>query len=88
MAYSCEFFTPRVNYFSNPDISVLGRVTGTPTEDNARVIRDNMVREQTSVTVSLTRDAVLYRYTSFTQVLHPLQDLVTCRVLEGRRKQH
>ena len=45
MAYTCPGeVTPRVNLFSNPDISYLGRVTGTETEDNARTIADNMVR--------------------------------------------
>lgn len=46
MGYSCAFFTPRVNYFSNPDVSTLDRVTGTDTENNARAIRDNMVIKQ------------------------------------------
>lgn len=48
MGYSCGSYTPRVNYFSNPDVSTLGRVTGTATEDNARVVRDNMVSRDTT----------------------------------------
>lgn len=42
MSVSCG--SPRVNYFSNPDVIHLNKPTGTPTEDNARVIEDNMVR--------------------------------------------
>eukprot|EP00903_Cladosiphon_okamuranus_P015479 g14291.t1 len=34
---------PSINYFSNPDIDYLGIPTGTPTDDNARIIEDNMV---------------------------------------------
>lgn len=43
--------TPRVNLFSNPDISFLGRPTGTETEDNTRTIIENMVREDCSVMI-------------------------------------
>ena len=42
MSYGCG--SPYGNYFSNPDVTYLGRPTGTPTEDNARTIEDNMVR--------------------------------------------
>lgn len=42
MSYSCG--TPYGNYFSNPDVSYLGRPTGTATEDNARALEDVMVR--------------------------------------------
>ena len=42
MSVSCG--TPRVNFFSNPDIIHLNKPTGTLTEDNARAIEDNMVR--------------------------------------------
>ena len=42
MSYSCG--TPSANYFSNPDVTYLDKPTGTATEDNARAIRDNMVR--------------------------------------------
>ena len=46
-ATGCDPSPPRVNYFSNPDISYLGRPTGTATDDNARCIEDNMVRRST-----------------------------------------
>lgn len=39
---SCD--VSRVNYFSNPDVSFEDKATGTSEEDNARAIRDNMVR--------------------------------------------
>lgn len=42
MSYTCG--TPRVNFFSNPDIIHLNKPTGTLMDDNARVIEDNMVR--------------------------------------------
>lgn len=42
MSYSCG--TPYIFYFSNPDVSYLGKPTGTATENNARSIRNNMVR--------------------------------------------
>ena len=36
---------PRINYFSNPEVTVRGNPTGiSDTYDNARTIRDNMVR--------------------------------------------
>lgn len=41
MSYSCG--SGYGNYFSNPDVSYLGRVTGTATEDNARTIEENKV---------------------------------------------
>ena len=43
MSYSCG--SPRVNYFSNPDVEYLDKPTGTETENNARAFQDNMVRE-------------------------------------------
>ena len=33
-----------VPYFSNPDVLFLGLPTGTDDENNARVLRENMVR--------------------------------------------
>ena len=42
MSVSCG--TPRVNFFSNPDVIHLNKPTGTVTENNARAIEDNMVR--------------------------------------------
>lgn len=44
MSTSCG--SPFVNYFSNPDVTFLNKPTGTATEDNARAIGDNMVRNQ------------------------------------------
>lgn len=41
MSHTCG--TPSVNHFSNPDVIVLDKPTGTATEDNARAIEDNMV---------------------------------------------
>lgn len=35
---------PRVNYFSNPDVSLGDKPTGTAENDNARTIEENMVR--------------------------------------------
>lgn len=48
MSYWTSCFVPRINYFSNPDVSYPpdddnGKPTGTATEDNARTIEDNMV---------------------------------------------
>ena len=52
MAYRCDLstqpdessaFAPPVRFFSNPDVDYLGLPTGTPTENNARTLRDNMV---------------------------------------------
>lgn len=45
MSYECEDddTVPRVNYFSNPDVSYLDKPTGTSTEDNARAVRESMV---------------------------------------------
>ena len=44
LSYSCG--SPRINYFSNPDVEYLNKPTGTTTEDNARAFKDNMVRER------------------------------------------
>lgn len=45
MTYRCPNNTaPIVNYFANPNVSYLGRPTGTDTENNARIIVENMVR--------------------------------------------
>ena len=47
MSYSCGFFDESINYFSNPDVSVMGLPTGVADEaDCARRIRDTMVRER------------------------------------------
>lgn len=52
MAYPCSHnpeddgdagYAPRINYFSNPDVSFGGLPTGTATENNAQKLRDNMV---------------------------------------------
>lgn len=42
MSFTCG--TPRVNFFSNPDVIHLNKPTGTLMDDNARNIEDNMVR--------------------------------------------
>ena len=42
-SWNC-YFAERVNYFSNPDVMVKGKWTGTNTTDNARTIKENMVR--------------------------------------------
>lgn len=47
MSYPCDD-APYGNYFSNPDVNYLDKPTGTDTEDNARVIIDNMVRAKVS----------------------------------------
>lgn len=53
MAYPCRLntldgedsaYAEQVNYFSNPDVDYLGLPTGTSIHDNARVLRENMVR--------------------------------------------
>lgn len=53
MAYYCSYnaeqgytggFVPALNHFSNPDVSYLGQPTGTATANNARTVRENMVR--------------------------------------------
>lgn len=53
MAYPCSYNTQAdetsswaewANYFSNPDVDYLGLPTGTDAENNARLIRENMVR--------------------------------------------
>lgn len=45
MSYDCDDVdVPEVPYFSNPDIEYLDLPTGTEEADNARCIRDNMVR--------------------------------------------
>lgn len=55
MAYPCSYSTQDaesssyaewVNYFSNPDVDYYGLPTGTSVNNNARVIRDNMVRPE------------------------------------------
>ncbi|CAM9390638.1 unnamed protein product [Sphacelaria rigidula] len=46
MSYPCDDpngWVPRMNFFSNPDYVYEGKYTGTPDEDNARTIEDNMV---------------------------------------------
>lgn len=43
LTFQCPNSAPTINYFSNPDVTYLGTPTGTPTNDNARAIRDNMV---------------------------------------------
>ena len=53
MAYPCGYntqsdedsrFAQQINYFSNPAVDYLGVPTGTSGENNAQIIRDNMVR--------------------------------------------
>lgn len=53
MAYYCSYTPPDdytwqyvapINYFSNPDVSYMGLPTGTATANNAKVVRENMVR--------------------------------------------
>ena len=46
MAAECEGDGPAltISYFSNPAVSYRGRTTGTSTANNARTIKDNMVR--------------------------------------------
>lgn len=47
MSYSCDDpEVPRVNYFSNPDVTYLDKPTGTETENNARAIKEIMVSFQ------------------------------------------
>lgn len=48
MSYECEDddSVPRVNYFSNPDVTYRDKPTGTATEDNAREFRENMASHQ------------------------------------------
>lgn len=43
MSYGCSD-APVINFFSNPDVLYNDRPTGTATENNARIIKDNMVR--------------------------------------------
>lgn len=42
-----------VNHYSNPDVSIDGRATGTDTENCAQTIKDNMVRPQDIAVVPL-----------------------------------
>ena len=45
MSYRCGSYNRDINYFSNPDVSVMGLPTGVAGEANcARRIRDTMVR--------------------------------------------
>lgn len=44
MAYTDDCEVDYVNYYSNPDVVVLGRPTGTAIENCARRIRNTMVR--------------------------------------------
>lgn len=43
MSYDCGG-VPVIDYFSNPDVLYDGQPTGTATENNARTIKENMVR--------------------------------------------
>lgn len=43
MSYPCGSAL-RVNYFSNPDVSLYDKPTGQATADCARAIEENMVR--------------------------------------------
>lgn len=54
MSYGCPSSSSvsRINYFSNPDVSVLNKATGTSTEDNAKTIEDNMVRQARATATS------------------------------------
>lgn len=40
MAYSCPGWCPRIDYWSNPNVSYSGSATGTSTENNARTINN------------------------------------------------
>ncbi|CAM9525665.1 unnamed protein product, partial [Discosporangium mesarthrocarpum] len=45
MAYSTSCpYAPRISLFSNPNKSYAGKPSGSNTEDNARAIREAMVR--------------------------------------------
>lgn len=44
MSYSDGCSVPRVNYFSNPDVTYLNKPTGDAQNNNAQCIRDRMVR--------------------------------------------
>ena len=41
--------TPRVNWFSNPDVMHLNKPTGDATHNNAQCIKDSMVRSVKSI---------------------------------------
>lgn len=43
-------FDVALNHFSNPDVSYMGVPTGTASANNARTIRENMVRKLRTVT--------------------------------------
>lgn len=73
MAYQDDCDVDYINYYSNPDVVVLGKPTGTAIENCARRIRDTMVRAvvasrvllvsprlpQQPTTLSFARSAVL-----------------------------
>ena len=46
MSYSCpnDYTVPRLNWFSNPDVELYDKPTGTTDNDCARAIEENMVR--------------------------------------------
>ncbi len=63
MAYRCDANPDGGSYtegapvhnpklFSNPDVNYLGIPTGTPTENNAQAIRDNMVWPEENMSVN------------------------------------
>ena len=43
-AFCTDPAIPRINWFSNPDVVALNKVTGTNDNDCARAIEENMVR--------------------------------------------
>lgn len=46
MSYLCtdDYTVPRLNWFSNPDVDLLNKATGTSDNDCARAIEENMAR--------------------------------------------
>lgn len=47
LSYPTGCAVPKINFFSNPDVFFEGQPTGTDTENNARMIRENMVSRVT-----------------------------------------
>lgn len=46
-------YAEQINYFSNPDVDYLGLPTGTSGENNARVLRENMVCNTRSARINI-----------------------------------
>lgn len=70
MAYYCYYTPPDdytwqsvapINYFSNPDVSYMGLPTGTATANNAKVVRDNMVRPSSQAARNRRRPCFFFR---------------------------